>query len=109
MKDSKKDLEEVIKKYKLYKRQIIAYEHKETDSFEGVYFKDMYEEYKASYTEIEFANLIHISKNTYKTALIVSNRGIILKNQKLGDKEKEVKKYLKKKYQLEGSIAYSTF
>lgn len=109
MKDSKKDLEEVIKKYKLYKRQIIAYEHKETDPFEGVYFKDMYEEYKASYTEIEFANLIHISKNTYKTALIVSNRGIILKNQKLGDKEKEVKKYLKKKYQLEGSIAYSTF
>lgn len=104
-------LEKVIIQYDLYKEQTIAYEPREGDSYKGIYFKEMYQEYQEQYTEKEFANMLYISNENFTDGLRGSrNRAKILRKRTIKEEEREtLREEIKRKYQLKEEITYSVF
>lgn len=76
-------LEEIIKKFDLYKSQIINYDE----------FSNMYNQYSDKLSEVEFADLLGVKRKTFfsfKSASKKGERGLkILTNRELNNEEKE--------------------
>ena len=76
-------LEEIIKKFDLYKSQIINYDE----------FSNMYNQYSDKLSEVEFADLLGVKRKTFfsfKSASKKEERGLkILTNRELNNEEKE--------------------
>lgn len=103
-------LDEIIEKYDLFKYQLISYKN---DGRTKISFLELKEEYKAYFTNEEFAELIGIrSTENLKNMKVKNNLGRILTNVELTNEEKE-KIFLEIKmhplYKEERKINYEEF